>query len=567
MPHTHHHAMRPLALLALLALPLAGCDTPSPLVNGDDGAIDIDTVDFDAIAEIDFERFVRPILAQRGALAPEASGEAMDRGAVTYEAVLEAGPSGTLVPFDADASLLVRLAEEELAPGSDNPLPNLRSLQPDEVRYLRRWIEDGARRAPEAAPAYADAETLLYVCNQFAGRVQVVDVDRQRVIRHVHFEALGQPADAKPHHVVALPDGSAWFVALIAGDGGGSVLKLSSSLMTDPASGDYLLAQEAPPAGEPTFQKPGMLAYDDAQKRLFAGRSFSADPTSSGIGRFEPGTLAFETLPTPDVHPHALGVSRDGRYAFTAALTAQSGQTDAYVMDAASGDLVDRERVPGALAFVQYAVSPGGETVVLTSQTGGALYVFDFDTASGDLALRGSVPTGDQPWHPVFSPDGARVYVPNRLSNTVAVVDPVALSVTATYASGLPFSQPHGSALSADGAVLFISSRNFNMPMMGGMQMAPEASGEMDHEGMDHSGMDHGEAGHEGMDHSDDAPMAMSMPSIDWTPAIRFLQPDGTPEPEDLYANVAMIDAASGALLGVIQTGRWASGLALYEPR
>ena len=549
--------MRRLALLALFALPLAACDTPGPLVNTDD-ALDVDTVDFDAVTALDFERYVRPILAQR-----EVVGDLRE---TTYEAVLAAGPSGTVVPFDGDASLMVRLAEETLAPGSEDPLPGLRSLQPDEVRYLRRWIEAGARRTPEAPPAYADAEALLYVCNQFAGRVQVVDVDRQRVVRNVYFEALGQPADAKPHHVIAEPDGSAWYVALISGDGGGSVLKLSASLAMDPGAADYLLAQEAPPSGEATFQKPGMLAYDATGGRLFAGRSFSADPTSSGIGRFNAATLAFETLATPDVHPHALETSRDGRYVFTAALTSQGGATDAYVLDAASGDLVDRERVPGALAFVQYAVSPDGETVVLTSQTGGALYVFDFDTASGDLALRGNVPTGEQPWHPVFSPDGARVYVPNRLSNTVSIVDPAALAVTGTFAGGLPFSQPHGSALSADGGVLFISSRNFNMPMM---NMAPEASGGMDHGGIDHSEMDH-----EGMDHSgmdgmagDGAMGGMAMAAIDYTPAIRFLMPDGTPEPEDLYANVAMIDAASGALLGTVQTGRWASGLALYDPR
>jgi YVTN family beta-propeller protein len=566
--------MRLIALLALCAaVSLVGCDTTGPLVDCPGGAncpgdaLDPDTVDFDQIADLDFGRFVRPILAKRNALAPEASDAPADPASVTYEAVLEAGPSGTIVPFDAGASLLVRLAEEALAPDSEDPLPNLRSLQDDEVRYLRRWIEDGARRTPEAAPAYADAQTLLYVCNQFAGRVSVVDVERQRIVRNVYFEELGQPAEAKPHHVVVEPDGSAWYVALIAGSDGGSVLKLSSSLTMDPASGDYLLAEEVPPNGEGTFQKPGMLAFDPAQTRLFAGRSFSADPTSSGIGRFDPATMTFETLPTPDVHPHALGVSRDGRYAFTAALTSQSGSTDAYVMDAATGDLVDRESVPGALAFVHYAVSPDGETVVLTSQTGGALYVFDFDTASGDLSLRGSVDTGEQPWHPVFSPDGAQVYVPNRLSNSVAVVDPAALTLTATYADGLPFSQPHGTALSADGAVLFVSSRNFVMPMMGGMQMAPapEASGEMDHEGMDHSEMDHSDMDHEGMDHGDD--MAMAMPAIAWTPPIRFLQADGSPEPLDLYANVAMMDTETGALLGVLQTGRWASGLALFDPR
>ncbi len=450
--------------------------------------------------------------------------------------------------------------------------PISRSLQDDEKRYIRRWIEAGASGA-SGQPAYADATRLLYICNQFAGRVSVLDVDRQRIIRNVYFEALGQPADSKPHHVVAEPDGSAWYVALISGDGGGSVLKLSSSLTMDPADEDYLLASETPPAGDETFQKPGMLALDAAGGRLFSGRSFSADPTSSGVARLMTSTLNFETIQTPDVHPHALGVSRDGRYMFTAGLTAVSGATPAYVFETATGDLVDQELVPGALAFVHYAVSPDGETVVLTSQTGGALYVFDFDTASGDLTVRGSVPTGEQPWHPTYASDGASVYVPNRISNTVSVVDPVALTVTRTIQGpNLPFSQVHGSALSADGSTLFISSRNFAM-MMGAMAMpAPEAqtsgaaSGEM--EGMNHEGMDHSQM--DGMDHSAmdmSGSGAMALPPIAWTPALRFLQADGTPEPNDLYGNVAILDARDGSLLAVIQTGRWASGLALYEPR
>ncbi|OZC02202.1 YncE family protein [Rubricoccus marinus] len=554
--------MRLLVLLpAFLAVALAGCDSTAPLAECPGGVdcpepvIDPDTVDFDGITELNFERYVRPILNTRQALAPEVTD-------VTYAALLNAGPSSFLIPFDADASLLVRLAEETLTDDSVNPFPRLLSLQDDEKRYIRRWIEAGAPNA-SGQPAYADATRLLYICNQLAGRVSVVDVDRQRIIRNVYFEALGQPADAKPHHVIATPDGSAWYVALIAGDGGGSVLKLSSSLTMDPADADYLLASETPPSGDATFQKPGMLAFDAANQRLFAGRSFSADPTSSGIARFNASTLAFETIQTPDVHPHALGVSRDGRYVFTAGLTATSGATPAYVFEAATGDLVDQELVPGTLAFVHYAVSPDGETVVLTSQTGGALYVFDFDTASGDLTVRGSVPTGDQPWHPVYAPDGSAVYVPNRLSNTVTVVDPAALTVTRTIGgAGLPFSQVHGSALSADGSTLFVSSRNFAM-MMGAMPpAAPEASGEMDHGGMNHEGMDHdADAASPG------ATPAMVMPEIAWTPSIRFIQADGTPEPNDLYGNVAMLDARDGSLIAVIQTGRWASGLALYEPR
>lgn len=557
-----------LHLLAVLAVGLlVGCDSNEPYVECPPGTdclaplVDPDTVDFDGVAEIDFERYVRPILAARDALAPTETDMRADPATITYDRVLSAGPSGTVIPFDPDASLLVRLAEEALAPDSDDPLPNLRRLEDDEVRYLRRWIDAGAPDS-SGTPAYADAEVLLYVCNQLAGRVSIVDVERERIIRNVYFEDHGQPADARPHHVIATPAGDAWFVALIAGDGGGSVLKFSTDLATDPAEEAYLLASETPPDGDETFQKPGMLAYESATPRLYAGRSFSADPASSGIGQFDASSLAYGVIQTPDVHPHALGVSNDGRFMLTAALTTTNGATDTFVFDAASGDLVDRESIPGALAFVHYAVSPDGETVVLTSQLGGALYVFDFDTDAGDLTLLGSVATGEQPWHPVFSPDGALVYVPNRMTNDIAVVDPSALTLVKTISNpeGGPFSQPHGSAITADGSTLFVSSRNFVMPMM---NMGPTASRD---ERDDVAG--HGEMDHSAMNHGDEeAPPAMATPAIRWTPPVRFLTDEGEPESADLYGNVAFIDSETGEIRTVIQTGRWASGLALYDPR
>ena len=269
----------PAVLFAVLLFGLAACDSTAPLAECPGGAdcpdtvIDPDTVDFDAVATIDFTRYVAPILNARDVLDAD----------VSYNALLDEGPSSFIVPFDADASLMVRLAEETLVDGIDNPYPNLTTLQDDEKRYIRRWIEAGAPLRESTPPAYADATRLLYICNQLAGRVSVVDVDRQRIIRNVYFEELGQPANAKPHHVIA--DADAWFVALISGDGGGSVLRLSTSLTMDPADSDYLLASETPPSGDDTFQKPGMLAFDAANSRLYAGRSFSADPTSSGIAQ------------------------------------------------------------------------------------------------------------------------------------------------------------------------------------------------------------------------------------------------------------------------------------------
>ncbi len=504
--------LRPLLALCLtLSVVVSACDTSRVIVDPDDD-FDPSTVDYDAVTSLDYDESVRPLLVARNVFSPTATEAPGDDAAYAYDALLDSEWGETIIPFDGDASLLVRLASEPLAVGVAAPYPNLASLEADEVRYLRRWIEDGAR-GPDGAPGYADAHRLLYVCNQLDGRVAIVDADRMRTIRLVHFEDLGEPADAKPHHVVAEPDGSAWYVALIAGTDGGSVLRLSGSLTMDPASDGYVLARETPPAGSGTFEKPGMLALDPARGRLYAGRSFSASPTSNGVAQFTDLTnLDFQEVSTPPVHPHAVGVSPDGRYLFTAALEPTGANTEAYVYDTDTEDLVQRLPVPGRLAFVQYAVSPDGGTVVLTEQTGGGLAVFDF--ADGALSLRTTVPTGEQPWHPVFSPDGRTAYVPNRVSNTVSFVDvargTVARTVRNPEDGTLPLSQPHGSAISEDGRTLFISNRNL---MMSGDAL--------------------------------------------YVPPVRF---EG--EAMDQQANVTAIDTATGDIVAVIPQGRWASGLA-----
>ena len=512
--------MRPLALTGLRALPalvlgvlLVGCDSAKPIVAT---PFDPAAVDYDALETVDYDAHVRPLLAARHVFGPAGAGAASPE-AYAYDAVFESDWGATIVPFDATSPFL-RLASETLVEGLENPYPNLATLEADEVRFLTRWIEAGAPDS-DGSPAYSDATNLLYVCNQLAGRVAIVDTDRMRTIRHVYFAELGQPADARPHHVVAEPDGSAWYVALISGgDGSGAVLKLSGSLDPDPGDASTLLATSAPGA----FEKPGMLALDVTEGRLLAGRSFSASATSNGVAEFtDLGTLAFDVVSTPPYHPHAIEVTPDGAFFLSAGL---SSPNRILMYDAATQDVVAQEPVADGLAFVQFAVASTGRTAVLTSQLSGELFVLGLDPDAPSVSVTRRIPVGQQPWHPVFAPDDRTVYVPNRLSNSVSFVDLAAGAVARTVenpeAGPAVFSQPHGAALSADGATLFVSNRNL---MMSGdaLYQAP----------------------------------------------LRFVQADGTPEPVDLYSQVVAIDTQTGAVEAVLQQGRWSSGLAATRVR
>jgi YVTN family beta-propeller protein len=108
--------------------------------------------------------------------------------------------------------------------------------------------------------------------------------------------------------------------------------------------------------------------------------------------------------------------------------------------------------------FVQFAMTPDGETLIAGGQKTGQLLLFDASQAPS-LTVTDTLQVGKQPWHPVISADGSTAYVPNKASNTVSVVDLEAGTVAATI-EGEGLAQPHGSALSPDGRYLFVSNNN-----------------------------------------------------------------------------------------------------------
>ena len=515
-----------LLLLAFSVL-LGACDSDDPTIPPPTDAFPLnpDTTDFDAIQNLGFNEYVQPLLAYRNVFGMSGDTPEDRLDSYAWEALFEGDtPEGaTVIPFDADESLLLKFVER-LADSVAIPYPALRDLEDDERRYLRRWIEAGAQSSDGDIP-FADAGVVLYVANQLSNRVAIIDAERRQVIRYVYFapfgEGVGNTMGAKPHDTAVSGDGSAWFVTLIDGTGGGSILKLSTDLTLDPGDSTYLLATEQPPAGEGTFEKPGMIWSDAANGGLFAGRSFSAAATSQGIASLDPADLSFDVYPTLNVnHPHAVAVTLNGEWLLTASLDVNNTVS---VISADTGDLVDQLEIEGdERSFVQFSVSPDGRTVALTSQSGAVVYFFEVDPDSGEITLLGEVAVGEEPWHPMFSPDGETLYVPNRISHTVSFVDVASRSVSLTVSNdGLvdadPLSEPHGSAVMNNGQYLFVSNRNLNVGL--------------------------------------------------WTPPYPFLGSGGQPLANTDMGNVMVIDTQTGDIVEVIPVGKWASGMSIYDRR
>jgi len=512
----------------LLFAPLVGCDTEGV----DPVPFDPSTVDYDQVASTDFGDYVQPLLAARNIFAASAGTTAGALSDYTWAAIFAGAGGETIVPFDEEGSFLVRFLED-LPADATLPFPNLRRLEADELRFVKRWIAAGARSDDGAVP-YATAEHVLYAAEQAgeANSVALIDMMSHRVIRRVYFDDLGVPAGTYgPHHMVFEPDGSAWYVSLVNGgdDSAGRVLKLSTDLTLDPGAPAYLLAQS------PSFRTPGMMAVNPNTNQLFVGRSTLSQTGTPGIGVFDRATMTLiEEVATPFDIPHALGITTDGAYVMTAALTGNQMATIRtsdyeFIMVPLEGPA--RELIHFGVHPAQHAAAAGEHAahgsasslhlaeVTLTSRSTDEVLFMRLEE-DGSLTVVGDpVIVGDGPYHAHLGADGHTLLVPNQFGNSVSMVDVPTRTVTRTVEnpSGGPLARPHSPAPGMDGSVFFVTSSNWP-------------------------------------------------PGATWEPTYRFLSGDPgdttrTPLPNEAFGNVSVFNAETGALVKVIQVRAYPAGL------
>ncbi len=280
------------------------------------------------------------------------------------------------------------------------------------------------------------AGPLLYVANQDAATVSIIDTERNAVVQTIDLQALGFTANAKPHHTAVEPDGSYWYVSLIAD---GKILKFDRHNQL---------------VGQADFETPGMLALHPTKDLLFVGRSMAAVNPPQRIGVVRRSDMTIDEIDTFFARPHAIVIDSRGDYVYTGSLS---------VNQLVSLNIESEERALTNLdgpthVLVQFAMSPDGNKMVATGQLTGKLLVFDSSNPSR-LTLLESIDVNAWPWHPIFSPDGRFVYFGNQEANTVTFVDAQTWEVAAVV-EGEGLAEPHGIAVSPDGRYLYVSNRN-----------------------------------------------------------------------------------------------------------
>ncbi len=292
--------------------------------------------------------------------------------------------------------------------------------------------------AGTASPSGGDR---VYVANQVGATLSVLDIETLEVVQTIDLRELGFTANAKPHHIVVDPDGSHWYVSLI---GENVVLKLDRAGRV---------------VGRATFEVPGMLAEDGSGGRLYVGRSTSAVNPPRRIGIIRTSDMSIDELDVFFPRPHALAVHPDGRHVFSASLA-----ENRFVSIDVPEENQALVSVDGPIhTFVQFAVSPDGRTLVVSTQMTGKLLFYDLADPMAPV-LSGEVDVGGQVWHPLFTPDGRFVYVGSKGTNTISVVDAATRRV-AKVLRDERISAPHGSAASPDGRYVFITNSGHDMMM------------------------------------------------------------------------------------------------------
>lgn len=348
-----------------------------------------------------------------------------------------------VIAYDGDNSLLVNMTTKLV--GGPHPFElSADTLRQDELTFIKRWIDAGAFFDDLTVP-YENATQLLYVPNQNDAQISIIDAESKTVIRNVDLLELRPElfsANGRPHHVAADPDGERWYVSLI---GDNKVVEFSNGGKINPFLEEQRLVD---------FETPGILAINSVKNEVYAGRSLTAVMPPQSVGAINQADGALREIDVFFSRPHAMAVDPSGDFVHTGSLNENRIMT----IDTNTDEVTFTLLAAPFHSIVQFAISADGERMVATGQSSNQVVILDSSSPPGINRI-GAIEVGSQPWHPVWTPDGSRVYVGNLNDNSVSVLDMNNFTVLQTI-TGPGLAQPHGASISPDGDFVFISNRN-----------------------------------------------------------------------------------------------------------
>ncbi len=409
------------SVVLLLAVLTAGCSTSSSTSNGGDY----------------YSSTIQPIFDAKCSSCHGGAKTEAGLNLTSWSTLTKGSSAGeAIIAYNSAHSTLVKMATK-LQPAVHPASQPSSVLSESELATITAWIDAGAK-GPDGLAPFSGNREFVYVTNQGDATINVIDVEENVVARLVDLTKMGFDAGAKPHHVAVEPDGSFWYATLISA---GVILKFNRNNEI---------------VGRASFEVPGLLSMDPSSNRLFVGRSMAAVNPPQRIGMIDRTTMSVEELEVFFPRPHALAVASNGKNVYSASLA----ENKAISID------IDQEEstfedIPGPIhTIVDLEVSPDGKIMVGTAQLTGKFFFFDA-TDQANFPITDVIDVNAAPWHPIFSHDGSKIYVANKMAQTVSIIDVAKKSVEAVV-EGNGLAQPHGAAISSDGKWLYISGNNLN---------------------------------------------------------------------------------------------------------
>jgi len=297
----------------------------------------------------------------------------------------------------------------------------------------------------------AAAATFVYVGNAESNEIYVLQLDRQRgdltVVEKVAIPGIEKPGISTPMSVS--PDRRFLYV------GTRGEPKVAAGFAIDQASGRLKHVASGPLADS--------LAYiaTDRTGRFLLGASYPGHKvTVNPIG--PAGTVQPPQQVLPN-YPNAHAIMADAANRHVLVPTLGNDRVNQFTFDAATGKLAPTTspaaEVKAKTGPRHFVYHPGGKIVYVVGELDGAVYVFDYHAATGDLTQKQSVsalPPGFEGKPSAadlhITPDGKFLYASERTSSTLAgfKVDP-ASGMLSSIGSVPTEKQPRGFNIDASG--------------------------------------------------------------------------------------------------------------------
>jgi 6-phosphogluconolactonase len=300
----------------------------------------------------------------------------------------------------------------------------------------------------------AGAATFVYVGNAESNEVYVLQLNQQNgdltVIEKTPIPGIEKPGISTP--MALSPDRRILYV------GTRGEPKVAAGFAIDPSTGKLKFIAAGPLADS--------LAYisTDRTGRFLLGASYPGHRVTvnpiGAPGKVQPPQQVLEN------YPNAHSILADAANRFVLVPTLGNDRINQFAFDAATGKLTPTNS-PAAEARPKagprhFVYHPGGKLVYVIGELDGAVYVFDYNTASGDLTQKQSVsalPANFQGKPSAadlhITPNGKFLYGSERTSSTLAgfQVDPA--KGTLTPIGSVPTEkQPRGFGIDPSGRYL-----------------------------------------------------------------------------------------------------------------